>query len=134
MRHLSRRHRVRLIWLSLAALLLQQVALAAHACDLGFALSEASSPASSLCEHRDDAVTADVDSVDAHAVDVLCLKHCAPDRAAQADQVSAKLALLLPPVALPVMAMRQPPAMMRLQPTLPGGTPPLTLQFCTLLI
>jgi hypothetical protein len=134
MTHLPRRRRVRLVWLMLAALLLQQVAFAAHACDMRFGAVQdpiATGVASGgECEHRSDAVADD----DAHPVDALCLKHCAPDRAAQADAAIAKLPLLLPPVALPVAAMRAPPARMHAQPTLPGESPPPSLRFCSLLI
>jgi hypothetical protein len=133
MSHLPRRRRVRLVWLTLIALLLQQVALAAHACDMRVALPQEAVATSHLCDRDAAAVTA-LAAAEEHAIDALCLKHCSPDRAAQADQAGAKLAMLLPPVALPVVAMRQPPATMHPQPTLPGDTPPPTLRFCTLLI
>jgi len=122
-----RRHRrARLVWLTLFALLLQQFALAAHACEIGFAASGMAAP---------DTHCARDAGHDPAPADPLCAKHCTPDRVTNADTVSAKL----PPMLLPpddfrlaaVSSMRTPHAW----PTAAHAAgPPPSLRFRVLLI
>jgi hypothetical protein len=120
---LPRRHRVRLAWLTLFALLLQQMALVAHACTPDAA---ATAP---VAAHACDPSPPPVD-------DLLCAKHCAPDLATAGDPVMAKLPML-PPAAValqPLAVLSRPDAGIAAAVPPAGLGPPPALQYCSLLI
>jgi hypothetical protein len=122
--------RRRLLLLAIAVLLLQQLALAACACNLPpgtMAGMQVMAPTSNPCEQTQRQTD-----------HTLCIKHCAPDRAASSDTrlPSAPLAMLamLPPAMLIMTetALTQAPPR-RIYPP-PDPPPPATLLFCSLLL
>lgn len=125
----SRRHRLRLVWLLLASLLLQQVALAAHACGPAFALVPGDGAAAT--EHCAGTPPPAAE----HGDDALCQQHCDPERAATSDPAPASFPPLPPAQALPVVALHAPAAAGLLPRHSPAAVdPPPTLRFCSLLI
>ena len=88
-----RQRRARQVWLTLFALLLQQFALAAHACEVTFAPVIASTDATAADSH---CARAEDSHHGPSASDPVCAKHCLPDRATN-DLAGAKL----PPMLLP---------------------------------
>lgn len=126
----GRRHRrIRLIWLTLFALLFQQFALAVHACEQAEPMSPAASEASGHAEHCESI------PLEPAASDPVCAKHCLPDQATATDQAIAKL----PPMALPSASQAWPAAFagsVQCPPPPPRNAvdPPATLRFCTLQI
>lgn len=112
-----RRRRVRLVWLTLAVLLLQQLALAAHACVLMLATAVVTTSQADPHPCEPDPLPGDA----------LCAEHCSPVRAAAAEPAPVTLPLWLPaPPSAPLVALRPPPTAF---PHAPGqataGPPPI---------
>ncbi len=130
---LRHRRRVRLAWLTLFALLLQQFALAAHACERGFEPPAAADSAADGGSHREHCRSAPTPS-DADA-GLLCDRHCSPDEliAASDGAGPAVAPALLPPCSMPPASDQCPQAIVPGAPDAAVDPPPM-LRFCTLLI
>jgi hypothetical protein len=130
---LRRRHRVRLTWLMLFALLFQQLALAAHACEpgtadlaYGIAAADVATTSPDDCDHAPG--TPD------HDAGMLCVKHCAPDQATAHDLTASRVPAL-PPVEFGVARLSR-AAGGTLDLGIPAALadPPPLRRFCSLLI
>lgn len=120
----------RTLLLAIVALLLQQIALGAYACNL---------PPGAMAGMQAMAPTPDMGRpMQRQADHTLCVKHCTPDRAVSSDarppSVPASMLAALPPAMLTVTAMvltQAPPQ--RIYPP-PDPPPPAILLFCSLLL
>jgi hypothetical protein len=120
-----RRLQIRLSWLMLVALLFQQVAVAAHACDV---LPAATGDYAALEPHPCEPAPQPAD-------DALCAKHCSPDRAASAEPIPAKAPLWLAAApTLSLVALQPLPACCAQATGLADAGPPPTLRYTRLLI
>lgn len=109
----------------LLALLFQQVAVAAHACDLAAAQPGESAE---LDPHRCDPAPPSAD-------DALCAQHCSPDRAASAEPAPTTLPLWLPAApTLSLVALQPTPARFMGADGSADAGPPPTLRYSRLLI
>lgn len=126
---LATRRRFRLVFVVIACLLFQQVALAAYACPLVLVSAPAEAPAmTGHCAGTGMPPQADPSP--------LCAKHCAPDMPAPADHAAPSVpALALPaPSFEVVLATRAACAAPLAETAFARSDPPPRLRFCTLLI
>lgn len=121
------RYRLRIVFVVIACLLFQQLALAAYACPLNQLPPEMAA----MAEH-----CAEMGMQQAEDNPALCAKHCAPDISTPADQAKVSVpALALPPLEFAPVLMT-PVSRVAVQANTPieRSDPPPRLRFCSLLI
>ena len=120
---LSRRRRFALVWVVIASLLFQQVAVAALACPREAMPAMSAHCAAMMAGH------------DLPAPAPLCEKHCAPDQTVPSETAAAQVpALALEPLLFAMLVLPGSRHAPGAQPTLAPSTAPPRLRFCRLLI
>lgn len=126
----ARRWRLRLAWLGLLTLLLQQVALVAYACPMADPIADAPPPHAMMagCEgmERPDP-----------AAPALCDQHCLRDHVTSSDTRTLQVPpLALPPLHFALTAALLPPVQAQCYEDIPAyrSDPPPAQRFCSLQI